>query len=89
MSELPVAVLSGIISHLPTREAVRTSILSKCWRNLWKGSAGKVQLSYGGHITIMCFSSTPKIIPMVDPTKVNTLHVMLGATYPIRETLDK
>ena len=33
--ELPEHILSHILSFLPTKEAVRTSILSKRWKFIW------------------------------------------------------
>ncbi|GFQ08064.1 fbd-associated F-box protein at4g10400, partial [Phtheirospermum japonicum] len=36
LSRLPDAILIGILSSLPLKEAARTSILSSRWENLWK-----------------------------------------------------
>ncbi|CAI9784269.1 unnamed protein product [Fraxinus pennsylvanica] len=35
ISELPNAILQHILSFLPTRDIIRTSILCKTWKNLW------------------------------------------------------
>jgi hypothetical protein len=44
ISSLPDAILSGILSLIPTKEAVATSILSKRWIHLWK-SVDNINLS--------------------------------------------
>ncbi|KAL3634923.1 hypothetical protein CASFOL_021977 [Castilleja foliolosa] len=37
LSQLPQPVLHNILSLLPQKEAIRTSVLSKSWRYLWHG----------------------------------------------------
>ncbi|PIA31352.1 hypothetical protein AQUCO_05000021v1 [Aquilegia coerulea] len=43
--ELPSNILDSIMSLLPLKYAIRTSILSKRWRNIWKSS-----FSYATHL---------------------------------------
>ncbi|KAG5234735.1 F-box family protein [Salix suchowensis] len=45
ISNLPEEVLEHIVSFLPIHEAIRTSILSKKWQNLWKSTPN---LSFDG-----------------------------------------
>lgn len=47
-SGLHESVLSRILSHLPTVEAVRTSVLSKTWRNAWN-NVTELQFDDGRH----------------------------------------
>ncbi|XP_014499018.2 F-box/LRR-repeat protein At3g26922-like [Vigna radiata var. radiata] len=37
LSDLPDEVLQHIMEFLPTRQAIQTCVLSKRWKNLWKG----------------------------------------------------
>ena len=50
LSDLPDAVLLHIMNFMNTRDVVRTCVLSKRWKNLWK------------HVTTLSFSSSGKIL---------------------------
>ncbi|WVZ25514.1 hypothetical protein V8G54_004058 [Vigna mungo] len=50
LSDLPDAVLQHIMNFMNTRDVVRTCVLSKRWKNLWK------------HVTTLSFSSLGKVL---------------------------
>ncbi|KAI9091653.1 hypothetical protein K1719_028096 [Acacia pycnantha] len=49
LSELPEKVLSHILSFLPTKEAVQTSVLSKRWEYIWTSNP-KLLFDYGNEL---------------------------------------
>ncbi|CAL4999236.1 unnamed protein product [Urochloa decumbens] len=40
VDSLPPEILEKIVSHLPLRDAVRTSAISRAWRRLWESAPG-------------------------------------------------
>ncbi|CAO2173065.1 unnamed protein product [Urochloa humidicola] len=40
VDSLPPEILEKIVSHLPLRDAVRTSTISRAWRRLWESAPG-------------------------------------------------
>ncbi|XP_006279786.2 F-box/FBD/LRR-repeat protein At1g51370 isoform X2 [Capsella rubella] len=59
ISKLPESLISEILYHLPTRDAVRTSALSTRWRNLWQ-SVPTLDLSYYRFAQFHAFESFVK-----------------------------
>ncbi|MED6168715.1 hypothetical protein PIB30_014180 [Stylosanthes scabra] len=63
--DLPDPVLALIISSLPTKEAVRTSLLSKRWQHLWK-DISKIDLKEGGYREIQLFREFVSKLLVID-----------------------
>ncbi|GFP93265.1 F-box/FBD/LRR-repeat protein at5g53840 [Phtheirospermum japonicum] len=65
LSRLPDAILIGILSSLPLKEAARTSILSSRWENLWKHT---LRLDFDAH------SALDKIVRHRKDTQIRTVE---------------
>ncbi|TVU05603.1 hypothetical protein EJB05_48772, partial [Eragrostis curvula] len=40
LSSLPLEILEKVVSHLPVRDAVRSSAVSRAWRRIWESAPG-------------------------------------------------
>ncbi|KAL3634817.1 hypothetical protein CASFOL_021871 [Castilleja foliolosa] len=63
LSQLPQPILHSILSLLPQKEAIRTSVLSKSWRYLWHGRFN-VEFREFDHR----FDRTKEFWPFIDKT---------------------
>lgn len=72
ISQLPDGVLSEILSLLPTRYAVQTTILSKRWKNLWV-SVRNLDLVQGS----LCFNNFAKLVEGVLSSSSNIQRLRL------------
>ncbi|KAM7477133.1 hypothetical protein LguiB_024376 [Lonicera macranthoides] len=50
INELPDKILTDILSRLMMREAVRTSILSHRWKDLWTFTTGSLDFEFGSFV---------------------------------------
>ncbi|CAG7904942.1 unnamed protein product [Brassica rapa] len=63
ISSLPDCLLSQILSNLPTKDAVKTSVLSTRWRSLWKQVPS---LDLANFDFSLYFPYCPKFLTFVD-----------------------
>ncbi|CAA7042390.1 unnamed protein product [Microthlaspi erraticum] len=74
ISELPEALLVQILSSLPTKVVVATSVLSKRWRSLWK-TMPSLEFSYNATNDLERFSN-------------NVCRCLLSHQAPVLQSLD-
>ena len=57
LSSLPAQLQDEILVRLDLRDAVRTSVLSRTWRHLWKSlSVLSLSFPFGAHLWNDCWS---------------------------------
>ncbi|CAH8269843.1 unnamed protein product [Arabidopsis lyrata] len=76
ISDLPDAVLQHIFSYIPTKFAIRTSVLSKRWRHVWSETP---------HLSFGWFSGSPKLINKTlasySASKITSFHLCTRYCY--------
>ncbi|KAJ1693088.1 hypothetical protein LUZ63_009786 [Rhynchospora breviuscula] len=75
ISQLPDAVLTQILSYRPTKEAVRTCLLSKRWKNVW-ASVPVLDFDFADFLTDDIF--------ILEENKIDTTSFGRFATYSER-----
>ncbi|XP_010426725.1 PREDICTED: F-box/FBD/LRR-repeat protein At3g51530-like [Camelina sativa] len=78
INELPDALLLKILSSLPTKTVIATSVLSKRWRSLWKLVPRLDFVSYGNGNIHKFAENVTKFLLSHEAPVLESLHLTLG-----------